>query len=90
MTNRLATSPILRVLSGQRETIPPIWLMRQAGRYLPEYRAIREQAASFLDLCFDAERAVAPLVPAIYVFGSGAMQQVEARNRCGHDNAAAL
>jgi len=69
MTNRLATSPILRVLSGQRETIPPIWLMRQAGRYLPEYRAIREQAASFLDLCFDAERAAEITLQPIRRFG---------------------
>ena len=53
MTAPPANKPVLRVLAGEREPIPPLWLMRQAGRYLPEYRAIREKAASFLDLCFD-------------------------------------
>jgi uroporphyrinogen decarboxylase len=46
---------ILDVLAGRRCSIPPIWMMRQAGRYLPEYRAIREKAGSFLNLCFTPE-----------------------------------
>jgi len=61
--------PLLRVLAGQREAIPPLWLMRQAGRYLPEYRALREQAAGFLDLCFDSKRAAEITLQPIRRFG---------------------
>lgn len=42
----------LRVLRGERLDPPPIWIMRQAGRYLPEYRALRTRAKSFLDFCY--------------------------------------
>jgi uroporphyrinogen decarboxylase len=69
MTNRLATNRLLRVLSGQRETIPPMWLMRQAGRYLPEYRAIRERTESFLNLCLDAKSAAEITLQPIRRFG---------------------
>jgi uroporphyrinogen decarboxylase len=56
----LPTEPklFLRALAGETLTRPPFWLMRQAGRYLPEYRATRTQAGSFLDLCFAPELAV--------------------------------
>lgn len=61
--------PLLRALSGERNRIPPIWLMRQAGRYLPEYRAIREKAKSFLDLCFDSKLAADVTLQPIRRFG---------------------
>lgn len=52
-----AENPMLRVLNGAVTQVPPIWFMRQAGRYLPEYRAARAQAGGFVELCLDPELA---------------------------------
>lgn len=61
--------PLLQVLRGEKPTVPPIWLMRQAGRYLPEYRALREQKGGFLELCYDAEAAAEITLQPIRRFG---------------------
>jgi uroporphyrinogen decarboxylase len=67
-----ANKPLLRALSGEAVWPPPIWLMRQAGRYLPEYRAVRAGVRDFIALCTTPEKAADVTLQPIRRYGMDA------------------
>jgi uroporphyrinogen-III decarboxylase len=70
MSTALPTDPpLLAVLKGERRDPPPVWLMRQAGRYLPEYRALRAEKGGFLELVYDSDAAAEITIQPLKRFG---------------------
>ena len=64
-----SSKTILRALAGETLPTPPIWMMRQAGRYLPEYKATRAQAGDFLSLCYNPDLATEVTLQPIRRYG---------------------
>src|SRR3546814_15183397 len=64
-----STKPLLKAMNGGNPGKTPVWLMRQAGRYLPEYRALRAEKGGFLDLVYDSDAAAEVTLQPIRRFG---------------------
>ena len=65
----VSAKPLLSVLRGAVPPVPPMWLMRQAGRYLPEYRALRADKGGFLELVYDSAAAAEVTLQPLRRFG---------------------
>ena len=65
-------NPFLQTLRGQVTSRPPVWLMRQAGRYLPEYRALRAKAGNFIQFCLSPDLAAEVTLQPVRRFGMDA------------------
>jgi uroporphyrinogen decarboxylase len=69
LSDAIETKPLLAALRGRKQAITPMWLMRQAGRYLPEYRELRAQKGGFLALAIDPEAAAEVTLQPVRRFG---------------------